>query len=467
MTTRAGPSRSLPWLSCMLGLASLVARAGAVNGALEVRIEGRPGPDISVSKEDSPDPVSPGGAISYTITALNNGDGTPELMEIQDEIPAGTSFVSADGGEPTIDDPPVGATSGFVIHRFAGVPPGESVTMKMVVQVNPGTPDGTLIDNTASASSSPELGEDPNPDNNQVTISTTVTRQSDISTIKTESADPVSPGAQLTYTITATNDGPDTPDTIQIQDDLPEDPNVTFVSATGGTELDPDPTVGTCCGIVRRGFPGVAPGQSVVLTVVVQIGPGTPDGTLVSNTASAGSSSPDPDSINDEMTISTTVARQSDISTIKTESADPVAPGVNLTYTVTATNNGPDTPDTIGIQDDLPNTPNVTFVSASGGSQVDPDPPPGSCCGSVIHEFAGVPPGQSVVLTVVVQVSPSTPNETTIENTASSASNLGDPDPDNDEDSIETTVDQRVFLDDFESFEAPCQWSAVVGGAAC
>jgi hypothetical protein len=57
----------------------------------------------------------------------------------------------------------------------------------------------------------------------------------------------------------------------------------------------------------------------------------------------------------------------------------------------------------------LPDDPNITFVSATGGAPVVPDPAAGSSGGTVIHSFPGVPPGGSVTMTVVVYVNPYTP----------------------------------------------------------
>jgi uncharacterized repeat protein (TIGR01451 family) len=132
------------------------------------------GPDISVAVADSPEPVSAGANITYTITATNNGPGTPTTIEIQDAIPPGTTFVSASGGSAFTPDPLVGASTGTVHHTFSGVGPGATVVMTMVVQVNPGTPAATVISNTGTATASTELGEDPDPDDNSDTEQTTV-----------------------------------------------------------------------------------------------------------------------------------------------------------------------------------------------------------------------------------------------------------------------------------------------------
>ena len=51
----------------------------------------------------------------------------------------------------------------------------------------------------------------------------------DLSIAKTDSPDPVTVGAQLTYTITVSNAGPDTANGVQVVDDL--DSQVDFVSA--------------------------------------------------------------------------------------------------------------------------------------------------------------------------------------------------------------------------------------------
>src|SRR5436190_17171448 len=50
--------------------------------------------DLSVTKEDSPDPVNTGSTLTYTITVNNNGPDAAANASWSDTLPAGTTFVS-------------------------------------------------------------------------------------------------------------------------------------------------------------------------------------------------------------------------------------------------------------------------------------------------------------------------------------------------------------------------------------
>jgi uncharacterized repeat protein (TIGR01451 family) len=117
----------------------------------------------------------------------------------------------------------------------------------------------------------------------------------DLSLEKADAPDPVAPRAALTYTLVATNNGPSAAPDAQLLDTLPAD--VTFVSASAGcthTAGQVDCALGT-----------LGPGASVTVTITV-----TPKARgVITNTASVGSSAPDPDRSNNTATTETTVAR--------------------------------------------------------------------------------------------------------------------------------------------------------------
>jgi uncharacterized repeat protein (TIGR01451 family) len=117
----------------------------------------------------------------------------------------------------------------------------------------------------------------------------------DLSLGKADAPDPVAPRDPLTYTLMATNHGPNAaPDAI-VLDTLPE--GVTFVSASPGCAHaagQVDCTLGT-----------LAPGESATVTITVT----AKDRGVITNTATVGSAAPDPDRSNNTATSETTVAR--------------------------------------------------------------------------------------------------------------------------------------------------------------
>ena len=123
--------------------------------------------DVAVTIMDSPDPVSAGGQITYSIMVSNNGPDAAAGVTFSDTLPAGTTFASVSGASCSM--PPVGGT-GTVTCNLGTINPGGSVSITLVVNVTAGP--GNTITNTASATSPTS---DPTPGNNSATAMTLVT----------------------------------------------------------------------------------------------------------------------------------------------------------------------------------------------------------------------------------------------------------------------------------------------------
>ena len=54
--------------------------------------------DLSITKSDSPDPVVAGSQLTYTITVTNAGPSTAHAVNVTDDLPAGTTYVSGVDG---------------------------------------------------------------------------------------------------------------------------------------------------------------------------------------------------------------------------------------------------------------------------------------------------------------------------------------------------------------------------------
>ena len=122
----------------------------------------------------------------------------------------------------------------------------------------------------------------------------------ELGVFKMDAPDPVQPGANLTYTITVFNNGPNNATGVQLTDTLPA--NVAFVSAA--------PAAAMCnevSGIVECNIGNLAAGTQSVLTIVVTVMPGLPDGTILTNTATVAANEAELDPGNNTVTITTTV----------------------------------------------------------------------------------------------------------------------------------------------------------------
>src|SRR5262249_37350566 len=176
--------------------------------------------DLAVTKTDSPDPVIAGNNLTYTINFVNNGPGTAQTVTVTDAVPANTTFVSAvvtTGTGWSTSAPAVGGT-GNVVFSKATVPNGETAVFTIVVKVNPRDPNGSTISNSATAASTTN---DPDSSNNTATATTAVQTSADLAVTKTDSPDPVTSRANLTYTINFVNNGPSDAQTVTVTDAVP------------------------------------------------------------------------------------------------------------------------------------------------------------------------------------------------------------------------------------------------------
>ena len=123
----------------------------------------------------------------------------------------------------------------------------------------------------------------------------------DVSVAVADSPDPIKSGrkAQLTYTITVSNGGPDSASSVRLSDSLPAE--VSWVSTTT--------TQGTCSGTsaISCDLGTLASGATATVTIVVR--PLITNGE-VWNTASASSSTADPNTTNNSATATTSVVKR-------------------------------------------------------------------------------------------------------------------------------------------------------------
>jgi serine protease len=125
---------------------------------------------------------------------------------------------------------------------------------------------------------------------------------SDLAITKTGSPDPATVGDNLTYTVTVTNNGPNTATSVTVTDNLPAETTFVSCSSTGG---------GVCGGSDNNRtvtFASLATGESETITFVANVNCSVADGTVINNTATVNSSTPDPDPNNNSATATTTAS---------------------------------------------------------------------------------------------------------------------------------------------------------------
>ena len=122
-------------------------------------------PDLALTKTDSPDPVTAGAQLTYTLTVLNNGPDPATNTTVSDDLPKELTFNSATASSGTCD-----AKGGKVTCTLGTIAPTNSATVTIKATVKQNTK-ASQISNTASVTSD---GTDPNTANNSDTETTTV-----------------------------------------------------------------------------------------------------------------------------------------------------------------------------------------------------------------------------------------------------------------------------------------------------
>ncbi|WP_317936587.1 RCC1 domain-containing protein [Streptomyces cellostaticus] len=127
-----------------------------------------PHADVRIALSASPEPVSNGGNLTYTVTVRNSGPSAAENVVFNDTLPTNVRFVSAHPSRGSCQVPPAGSTD-TVTCSLGTLGNGVSTANSIVVTVR-ATP-GSTVTNSATVTSSTS---DPNPTNNSATIQTPV-----------------------------------------------------------------------------------------------------------------------------------------------------------------------------------------------------------------------------------------------------------------------------------------------------
>lgn len=253
-------------------------------------------------------------------------------------------------------------------------------------------------------------------------LSETATPMADLTITMAESSETVERGNPLTYTVTATNQGPDTATGVVVTTTLPARLRVESVSANQGN-CQGEPLV------CQMGT--LTSGSQATITIT-----GTPVAApwTLSNRASVLSDLPDPTVSNNSMKITTAVTAPkegptADLSLIKNDDTDPATIGVPFQYTLTVSNNGPDKASEVILTETLP--PEVSVGTAI--------PNQGTCTGTrqLICRLGSLEEG--AIATVTIEVIPTT--VTILNSQAQVTSSATDPTPDNNRDTEATLVE--------------------------
>ena len=264
-----------------------------------------PRADLQITKTDGVIMATPGQMLTYTITVTNAGPNNVIGALVVDNFPSnftGVTYTSVAAGGASENQ--AGGTGN--INDTVNIPVNGSITYTATGTINPAAAGN--LNNTATITV-PMGVNDPTSGNNKATDSNSlvVVQRADVSVAKTDNAGFAQAGDNLTYTITVNNTGPNAAQTVTFSDPaLPA--NTTFVSfaAPAGWTVTSVPTAGGT-GAITATIASLAVNSPAVFTLVVKVDDGVAAGTVLTNTASAQSTTADPNTNNNQASDSTTI----------------------------------------------------------------------------------------------------------------------------------------------------------------
>jgi uncharacterized repeat protein (TIGR01451 family) len=306
--------------------------------------------------------ITPGDIVLFTITVFNDGPNIATGVGVGDLLPSGYS-------SPT--NISSGGTFGGGIVSWTGlsVASGGNLVLTFRATVNAGGTYTNVAEVTASDLFDPDSQPDPTADSDppgqddEATATPVITPEADLRLTKTvtlftdtdgSGAGNITPGDIVLFTITVFNDGPSNATGVGIGDLLPSGFSSPTNISNGGTFGG---------GIVSWTGLSIANGGSLALTFRTTInasGNYTNVAEVTVNGAFDPDSQPDPTADNDppaqddEATDTVVVTPEADLGVFKTDGQTTYAAGAPISYTITVTNNGPNTLTSLFVNDILP-----------------------------------------------------------------------------------------------------------------
>jgi uncharacterized repeat protein (TIGR01451 family) len=173
---------------------------------------------LSVEKTVESGPVVPGEQVTWMVEVANEGPAAAADVRLTDPLPTGVRFVSAD-----VDACDV--TEGVLECPLGQLTAGTTTRVRIVGEVDPTVVGDALTNTAVVASGTP----DPDPADNTAMVTSELRREVALAVTKTADAGRAQVGKRLTWTVTATNDGPSAAPRVNVRDRLPT--GVTLLSA--------------------------------------------------------------------------------------------------------------------------------------------------------------------------------------------------------------------------------------------
>lgn len=359
--------------------------------------------DLSVTKTPSIPFANEGDTVLWTVAVTNEGPFDAASVAVQDNLPAGLTWLA--------DVPSQGSYDHVAgLWTVGALAAHDAATLAMLTRVGAGTAD-TKIANVATS-----LGSDlpdPNGSNDAWTAELRV-RAADLTLTKTVNRPTTEVGQTITYTVTVSNAGPDSAISVAVTDSLPAGVTYSAHSVNHGA-YDP------ASGLWSIGT--LADSSSARLSLSATVNGGTQGQTIrnIARVSDVEEADPSPGAEADTATVNVTMILPIWLADLEiAKSVDVPAPreGDPVQFSVQVTNQGPDGTTGVEVTDLVP--AGLQFVSAATTR--------GSYAPATGRWAIGpLAASETVTLALDATVAPGTAGHTIVNHAAITASDFPDP----------------------------------------
>ena len=395
----------------------VVITAGAITGTGSITANGQSA--VNVQNDGG----GGGGAGGSIVFLANSGSLTGLSLSANGGAGGDTWVTQAPGGYPGERHGPGGGGGGGAIFlsatgattSVAGGINGQTTTALDAFGATPGSA-GVVVTNASA-------GSVPGPQGGAFCST------ADVAVTNSGTPNVVTPGSNITYTQTVTNNGPSTAVNLVFSQAVPANTTFQSISTPAGWTCT-TPAVGATGSVVCTN-PSIASGAAASsFTFVVKVNPGTTDQTQITDVDSVTSGPADPNLTNNSASVTTVVSLVTGADLIVTNvgTPNPVVAGANITYSQVVLNNGPAAAANVVFSELLPT--NTTFVSmATPAGWTCPTAAAINAAGSITCTIATLASGGTATFAPVLKVTAGTAAGTVISNTDNISATTPDPNP--------------------------------------
>jgi uncharacterized repeat protein (TIGR01451 family) len=342
-----------------------------------------------------PATAAAGGNLTYTLTVSNAGPSAAQNVSLTDALPSGATLVGqTQTSGPTFT---LSANGNSVSGSISSLAAGASAAFAITAEASANVANNTLLTDSATATASNSLSA-------SAATAAVAQNQAEL-TVSVSAPAVVTAGDQLTYTISVANNGPQDAQNVTLSDLLPSELTLVSQSQTSGPAI----VLGGSGNSISDTIGVLPAGQSASLTLTAQVSATAPSDAPLTNTVSAnGTNAPEASA-----TTTTNVQNQATL-TVSLDGPDTVAPGYELTYTLTLSNSGPQDAQNVALADSLP--AGLTLVSQTKASG--PDFLLSTSGNTIDNTIDTLPAGSSATFTITARAGTGLSNNTALTNAA-------------------------------------------------